>query len=190
MKFDPREIIQRELEEGERVIWAGQPLQGIQFRRSDIFMIPFSLLWGGFALFWEWTVIQNDAPLPMMLFGIPFVLIGLYIMIGRFFLEAKQREKTFYGVTNERILIVSGLTKKTVNSLNLRTLNDLSLTETSSGQGTITFGPSSYTSPWFGRPPWPGLEFSPCSKFALLEQAKNVYQLIREAQKDLTIHRP
>jgi hypothetical protein len=190
MNFDARDIIQRELESGERLIWAGQPLQGIRFRRSDMVMILFSLLWGGFALFWEWTAIQNDAPFPMMLFGIPFVLIGLYIMVGRFFLEARQREKTFYGVSNERILIVSGLTKKRVTSLNLRTLSDLSLAESVDGQGTITFGSPSLAGPWFGRPTWPGLEFSSGTKFDLLKQAKTVYQHIREAQKALASRAP
>ncbi len=185
MAFDAHEVIQRELEPGEQLLWAGQPMQGIRFRRADIFMIPFTLLWGGLAFFWEWTVWEMNAPLLFKLFGIPFVLVGLHIMVGRFFLDAKQREKTFYGVTDERILILSGLTKKTVTSLNLRTLHDISLTQESDGSGSITFGLNSLAGPWFGRPSWPDFESSSGKKFDLLAQPKTVYELIREAQKAL-----
>ena len=129
MNFDATQVIQSELESGERLLWAGQPIQGIKLRGSDVFMIPFSFLWGGFAIFWEYSVIQNDAPFFFILFGIPFVLVGVYIMFGRFFIEAKQRSKTFYGLSNERVVIASGLLRKKVRSLNLRTLTDVSLSE-------------------------------------------------------------
>lgn len=186
MNFDAREIIQGELEAGEQLLWAGRPLQGIRLRRSDLFMIPFSLLWGGFAFFWEWTVMQENGPLVAQLFGLPFVLVGLYMIAGRFFLEAKQREKTFYGISNERLIIASGLCRKRVTSLNLATLSNISLTEESNGSGTITFGPSSLVGPWFGRMPWPGAESFLGPSFDLLEDAKAIYQRIRDAQKALT----
>jgi hypothetical protein len=190
MNFDAQKVIQQELEPGERLIWAGQPLQGMRFRRSDLFMIPFSVLWGGFAFFWEWTVIQEDGPLVAQLFGLPFVLVGLYMIAGRFFLEAKQREKTFYGISNERLIIASGIFKKTMTSLNLNTLNNISLTEESDGSGTITFGPPSLVGPWFGRMPWPGAAFFLSPSFDLLENAKTVYQHIRNAQKTSTSSPP
>ena len=47
------EAIQPELTPGESIVWAGQPNTSVIFHKQDVFMIPFSLMWGGFAIFWE-----------------------------------------------------------------------------------------------------------------------------------------
>ncbi|MGA8005696.1 MAG: hypothetical protein WCA17_06325 [Burkholderiales bacterium] len=168
----------------ETLIWSGQPKQGVIFRASEWLMMPFSLLWGGFAFFWEWQVIHSDAPAFFVLWGIPFVLIGLYLIFGRFFVETKQRERTIYGVTNERILIISGLIGRKVKSLSLRTLSDLSLTERRNGEGLISFGGGAPFASWFGGfAPWPGMESYMGPRFELIPNARNVYDIIREAQR-------
>lgn len=186
MNFDAFHVIQKELEPRERLLWAGQPDQGVKLRGADVFMIPFSFLWGGFAIFWEYSVIDNGASLFFMLWGVPFVLVGLYIMFGRFYVEAKQRGKTFYGVTNERIIIVSGLFRKNIKSLNLRTLTDISLYESSNGSGSISFGNSSPFASMFGGLYWPGMGQYLGPRLDLISNAKEVYQHIREAQKNAT----
>lgn len=43
------------------------------------------------------------------LFGVPFVLLGLYIIVERFFLDAKIRKSTGYAVTNRRAIILTTL---------------------------------------------------------------------------------
>ena len=186
MDFDATQVIQKELEPRERLLWAGQPAQGVKLRGADVFMIPFSFLWGGFAIFWEYSVIERGAPFFFMLFGVPFVLIGLYIMFGRFYVEAKQRSKTFYGLTDERVIIASGLFQKKVKSLNLRTLTDISLSESSNGSGSISFGHSSPLASMFGGMSWPGMDQYLGPRFDLISNAKQVYKQIREAQKRAT----
>jgi hypothetical protein len=86
----PDNEISRELAGQERLIWNGRPHQGIVIRPSDGFMIPFSLLWCSFAIFWETSVIKSGAPFFFMLWGIPFVLVGLYFIFGRFLVDAKR----------------------------------------------------------------------------------------------------
>jgi hypothetical protein len=176
-------LISRELGSGERLLWTGQPKQGIVLRRADLYMVPFSLMWGGFAFFWEYSVLTHDAPFFFSLWGIPFVVMGIYITGGRFFLEAKQREKTFYAVTNERILIVSGLVSRRIKSLNIRTLSDVSLDQTSDGSGTITFGPANPFSSFTSYNPWPGMPQTPA--LDSIPQAKSVYETIRRAQSSV-----
>jgi hypothetical protein len=93
--------IARELTSDERLLWRGRPRSGIRLRGSDFFLIPVSLLWGGFAIFWEsaalFMIPKNDPVGGLFpLFGIPFVLFGLYFIFGRFIVDKKMREGTEY----------------------------------------------------------------------------------------------
>ncbi len=85
--------VARELGSGEKIVWCGKPRTGLTLSPGDIIVIPFSILWCGFAIFWESSVISTNAPFFFKLWGIPFVLVGLYMVIGRFFADAKAREK-------------------------------------------------------------------------------------------------
>ena len=182
MTNSPTCEIERELSSGERLLWSGQPRGGIRLHPSDALVIPFSLLWCGFAIFWEASVVTKGAPFFFMLWGIPFVLVGLYIVFGRFFVDARTRGRTFYGVTSERIIIVSGLFSRQTKTLQLRTLSDISLTERSDRSGSITFGPQH---PMAQRLPsgWPGAGQYAAPAFDMIERAKEIYDLIRETQR-------
>lgn len=187
MYQEPALVIQSELSSGEKLLWSGQPLTGIRLRKQDGFMIPFSLLWGGFAIFWESSVIHSHGPFFARLWGVPFVLLGLYLIFGRFFVDAKQREKTFYGLTSERIIIVSGIFSRNVRSLNLKTLSEINISEKSDGTGSIFFGPTyPFTTRWSGGG-WPGTNNYAPPAFDLIEHVKETYELIRRTQNAATI---
>jgi hypothetical protein len=129
---------------GERLIWSGKPRQGLYFRATDLFLVPFSLLWGGFAIFWETSVIFSGAPFFFWLWGIPFVLAGIYIVAGRFVVDAWARRNTDYTLTDRRVLIVRARPFAKTTALNLGMLPDIGLSEGRNGRGTIQFGPASF----------------------------------------------
>ena len=192
----PSEVIRGYLEAGESLLWSGKPVQGVKLRSQDIFLIPVSLLWGGFAIFWEIMVLGvffangEGEPPPMAvriifpLFGLPFVLVGLYMVFGRFIVDARQRARTFYGVTDDRIIIVSGLFSQKVKSLNLRTLSDLAMSQKRDGTGTITFGPTHPFAAFFGTSSWLGAGRYAPPRFDFIPNVAEVYRIIRNAQRE------
>jgi hypothetical protein len=118
--------------------------------------------------------------LAFRLWGIPFVLMGAHMILGRFFLEAWQRARTEYVVTDERIVIRSGLFARQTKSLDLRTLGEFSLTENAKGEGTISFGVSEGSNKFIGLASWPGVEVVP--RFDTIADARRVYEIIRNAR--------
>lgn len=171
----------------EKLLWSGAPRGGIRFRLADTFLIPFSLLWGGFAIFWEYLAVTTapaNTPFPFSLFGLPFVLIGLYIIFGRFFVDAWQRSRTLYLLTDQRALIVSGLFVRDVKSLPLRSLQDFTLTERADGSGTITLAGNSSLFGGFAAAGWPGAGRHAPPAFEMIEQARHVHELLRGAVAD------
>jgi hypothetical protein len=146
-------------------------------------MIPFSLMWGGAAIFSELAALISGASPVTTLWGIPFVLVGLYLIFGRFMVDSAQRARTYYGVTNQRIVVASGLLSRNVKSLNLRTLNDLSVHRKSSGEGTISFGTAPASSWWAGSG-WPGAGRHLPPRFEMIPDVKTVYEIIRRSQAE------
>ncbi|HEY3393526.1 MAG TPA: hypothetical protein VGK58_12520 [Lacipirellulaceae bacterium] len=179
----PEDVIRRELSPTEQLLWAGRPRQGFVLRAADSLIIPFSIMWGGFAIFWEANAIAMGAGWFFALWGIPFVVIGLYLMVGRFWVDARQRAATTYGVTSERIIIISGLLSRNVKSLNIDALPDVSLSERSDGGGVITFLTAPYLHSWFVNAQWPGMGQHIVPNFELAERARDVYEIIRNAQR-------
>jgi hypothetical protein len=177
--------IERELGSGERLLWKGRPRGGVRLRGSDVFLIPFSLLWGGFAIFWESIALfavpkNNAAGWIAPLFGLPFVLVGLYIIFGRFFVDAKMRQKTEYALTGRRAIIVSGLFSRKVRSVSLQSTPEVTLTEKADGSGTITFGAASPFSSWVQQNTWSaGASQQPA--FEMIDNVRSVYDLIQKA---------
>lgn len=178
------DVIRSALSKGEHPLWWGQPRQGFVLRRHDALAIPFSLLWCGFAIFWEATALKSNAPGFFVLCGALFVAMGIYMVVGRFFVETRQRVSTYYAVTPERVLIVSGPPSGKVSALSLKTLSDLSLIETSGGEGSIFFGPRNPLATMFGGALcWPGSSPQAEPRFELIPNAKSVFEVIRNAQQ-------
>jgi len=79
-----------EVDPGERLLWMGKPAAPGWFQRQDLVLVPFSLLWGGFAIFWEAVALSSRSARDSVIFplwGVPFVLVGLYLIFGRLYVR-------------------------------------------------------------------------------------------------------
>jgi hypothetical protein len=147
----------------------------------DVFLVPFSLLWGGFAISWNADVWTANTPLEFRLFGLPFLIAGVYVTVGRFVLDAWIRSRLRYVLTDRRVLIVREGPFRSVRSLDLKHLPELELIERHDGSGTILFGDAD--SSWWSRGRggdigfWsPALRRSP--QFIRIPAVRRVYEMI------------
>jgi hypothetical protein len=183
--FQSSQPFQPYLFSGERVLWTGQPKQGFTLSARDTFLIPFSLMWGGFAIFWNAMVwlapfdssSGSDPGWFFKLWGLPFLVIGLYLIIGRFFHDAHIRKNLFYAVTDQRILV---LRKSKITSLDIRRLPRLELAEHRDGTGTLAFEASNtgYLGGMNGFSWWLPA-FSSATQFFRIDNPRRVYEFIR-----------
>ena len=168
--------VQAQLNSGEKLIWAGRPKTGLRFELSDAYSIPFGFMFLGFAIFWEYSATNTGkAPLFFTLWGIPFILVGVYISVGQFFWDAWLRSKQIYALTDSRLIV---LRDDSMQSSALNSLPQLNLTTSGNGSGTINFSAPTATRNGFSNQPRNG------SSFRFLEGAEEVYAKILKAQKE------
>lgn len=125
---------------GENILWKGKPEKGGIFTKQDVFMIPFSIFWCGFAFIWFFGVLEAGGF--FALFGVLFICVGLYLVVGRFFVTAYLRKNTAYVITNKKIIRKKG---KRVDMMEIASLPPMHTELHKDGRGTISFGASVYT---------------------------------------------
>ena len=157
MSKEATEIINQSLQHEEILIWAGQPKKGLVFEAVDIFKTIFIVIFVGFVFF-ALRLLSDISILLAIPIGVLFFPAALILGIGRFFIDAELRKKTFYGVTDQRIIVISKMYPKKVQSVYfytkpkiefLQNMDDTSTIDiglkepTGSGQGGISWFPNS-----------------------------------------------
>ena len=145
MSISPSEL-SGSLGAGEKTVWHGSPPTGIMFRQSDWFLVPFSFLWFGFALFWMASVLsigesaRNGPTLIFPIVGFFFVCVGFYFAIGRFFWDAYVRRETLYALTNKRAIILVRRPIRQLRSIELSGATEVATEEGAGGGGSVIIG--------------------------------------------------
>jgi hypothetical protein len=182
---DIAESLHSVLERGERLLWSGRPRQGMMLRSSDAGFVPFSLLWCGFAVYWEYIAFSRGAPAFFLLWGVPFILVGLHIVLGRFIVDALLRTRTIYAVTDRRVLIITQFLRRRRRVLTLEGLSEIDIDDRPGGRGTLSFGRGGG---FAGGPVfrgWPGSARYLPPAFEEIERPDEVLRIIRDAQRAL-----
>jgi hypothetical protein len=178
----PLPDFQDQLMRGEKILWSGRPAGGLMFGPRDLLLVPFSLFWLGFVVFWESSVAKiPNSPVFAKLWGLPFLAFGLYAVAGRFLVDAWVRRRTSYALTNKRVLISRQGPGAKFTALGLDRLPEINLTLRAGGSGTIRFGQqgSAFTR-GNGFSVWtPALD--PTPQFIAIENAQDVFNQLQRA---------
>ena len=169
---------------GERLLWIGQPKQGLLLRAEDIWLIPFSLVWN----FNSFSGISSTLASGQGRFDpitILFLAVGFYLLVGRFLVDMWFRSRAYYGLTNERAIIVTGTNSLEARSIYLKTMSNLKMTKRGNGCGTIEFDKPKFS--FFGTRasravPWPGTGQYINPAFEMITDVRRVHDLIIQIQ--------
>ncbi|HEX8655598.1 MAG TPA: hypothetical protein VF693_10290 [Allosphingosinicella sp.] len=171
---------------GERLLWAGPPKQGLLLRSADLYLVPFSLFFVGFAIVWSqgaWRM--GDPSFLFAIAGAALLLGAAYVSLGRFLVDAVLRAKLLYAVTDRRIVILRRPPWSSFRAFDLSNLPVLELQQSARGRGTIIFDVAPEPSWWprTQQPEWaPALSKVP--RFLEIDGAAAVYDLIsRECER-------
>ncbi|MHB1278555.1 MAG: hypothetical protein ACYC1Q_09155 [Bacteroidia bacterium] len=135
---DAKQLFKDQLSGKEQILWASVPLQGLRLRKSDKYMIPFSLLWCATVVIWEWFALgMGELGTTMAWFGVPFMLIGLYLLVGRFYMDAFIRRNTFYALTSKKILVKTGRWNSSVDQFLLKSIKRITVEQGKGESGTL-----------------------------------------------------
>ncbi|MGC4102870.1 hypothetical protein [Ferruginibacter sp.] len=170
------------LEQDETLLWAGQPKKGIVFEPADILNIIFVIA----LIIFTYFACHALAKISLLLAIVIAVIFGsICILLGfvRFFIDASLRSKTFYGLTNKRIIIKAPGNYTTVQSVYFSSKPRIEFLPNIDDTSTIDIG---LKSPSTGKT---GISWIPNEKATIslykLTDANLVHQKIKELMSDL-----
>ena len=145
LPLDLQEMVNRELEPGERIVWMDMPIPRF-FTPVSTGAFLFGIPWTAFALFWTagaaWGVSHSDPGTGLFrlfpLFGVPFILVGLGMLSSP--LWAYRRAKhSVYVITDRRAITLTGIRSTTIRSYSPEQLHTIHRREKRDGTGDVYF---------------------------------------------------
>jgi hypothetical protein len=134
------------LQDGETILWQGQPDPAIDWRGVLSPLSLFGLFFALFALGWMafTATLLGGTGTPMLglvfaLFGLPFLGIGLYLMAGRLWVDGHRRRRTWYTLTTHQAFVAEDLLGR--KGLKTYPITDMPTVELIDGRpGDVIFG--------------------------------------------------
>ncbi|MFJ7216504.1 PH domain-containing protein [Amycolatopsis sp. NPDC098790] len=124
---------------GERVLWAGEPVQRPLYVAADGVIAPAGLILAVAAL---WFLLAREPSGGAMAGAVVVLVIGLYGAIGREAVRYLALGRTTYAVTDSRVIARSGLFRQKERASELAGLSAPALKPGPSRTGTLSFAES------------------------------------------------
>lgn len=109
--MDPKAYLHSQISEKETIIWEGRPLKKAMLFQAIFGMLPICVIWILFASLFIGVTFIGGAPLSILIFIIPFFAVWLtpvWVWLSQIIGAGIAYEKTYYIVTNKRILLMHG----------------------------------------------------------------------------------
>lgn len=172
------------LDSDEKLLWDGEPAAGIRVRGGDIAQSVFGLFFGGFAIFWvtmassmmSGSSFGDDMGFFRFfpLFGVPFIIVGAYMVIGQYFWKAFVRSRTRYALTTKRAFIAKSAWGRSLKSFSI------------SADTQLEYEPGQEATIWFAkeeRRGSKGRRYTVKKGFEYIPDGDRVYRLMRQVQQ-------
>ena len=101
--MDPAIRLQPYLRPDESLLWCGQPDPRVLLAGSDLFAIPFGLFWTGSVVYYG--IRTGNGGLSVQWGFVPFLAVGIYVLVGRYVMRYVRKKRTAYGITTTRGLV-------------------------------------------------------------------------------------
>ena len=146
------DAFKRHLLKEEKILWGWKPNSNKLYSKEDAFSILYGTCMIGGGVFgivfgiriMTGSLVQNTSkPMPWsisFLFSILFFVVGFYHLIVKAIRRKYKKEKTFYAITNKRLLIVEVGNDEKVISKYISQINKVDVNTSDKGMGTIEFG--------------------------------------------------
>ena len=88
----------------EYILWKGKPEKGHLITGNDVIVSLFGIVWLFFCLNFIRAIFMQPT-LFLIIWMIPFVCVGFYMAFGKIIQKIYLRNKTFYVITNKKLMI-------------------------------------------------------------------------------------
>jgi hypothetical protein len=166
--ISPEQLLLKHLHDGEKVLWAGQPERRFLLNRRDFFYVPLGFVWGGLwasvgftmVVMFIWDIVAGNPPNSRMLFlGMFLAAAGIWYLFKPFHRKWMKR-RTYYAVTDIRLLMLLTGRHVKVRELNTYRVIDIKERIDTKGIGSLTFFDDLMLSRsrWMYEPVFPSIE--------------------------------
>ncbi|NLL91432.1 MAG: hypothetical protein GX222_03320 [Ruminococcaceae bacterium] len=186
--------IKNAIYDGENILWSGKPLLKGAFRKFDLRRIPMFVLWlAASVLMLTLPVID---PLQDIAMKVLVILCFIYYSFGRIIMKNYRKKKSFYAITDRRVLWIiekRDSNKNFVSQIPLTDVKEPQLTLFNDGSGTIVFGKmpkSYYTGMNSGLESYRSGNSRVMPAFFDIENPNEVFSIFEKAQKEALANLP
>lgn len=123
------------LERGEKIVWKGRPTPAASVQMGWMELLV-GLFFFGFSVFWTVSAFATGGI--FWVFGIPFLAVGGW-MITKPFRTKVRAKKSYYAITDRRVLIIKRDNGYSVDSIYAYEFSQYARKDRANGTGDIRF---------------------------------------------------